>query len=142
MVSHEFWINQALVSFSKTSNSTRRCTILMLFEKATCACFIQIALKTILLPKLINILKTAVWLQWKACEIDILNQRVTKKGILFQFTEEYTFYTFSALIQYIFTTSINCLAVEIGNVKAGYCLARWMHISHPVNAYLIVAPIR
>jgi hypothetical protein len=53
MVSREIWIKQTLVSFSKTSNialvlHTR--VILMFFEKLTCACFIQIALETFLLP--------------------------------------------------------------------------------------------
>ena len=50
MVSSAIWIKHARVSFSKTSNSTRPSdAILMLFEKLTPhACFIQIALETIL----------------------------------------------------------------------------------------------
>jgi hypothetical protein len=54
MVSREIWVKQALVRFSKTSNSTHpsvSCySILMLFEKHNRSCFIQTALETILLP--------------------------------------------------------------------------------------------
>jgi hypothetical protein len=47
----------ALVSFSKTSNSTRpsdSCNF-DVFEKLTRACYIQIALETMLLPILIDV---------------------------------------------------------------------------------------
>ena len=73
---------------------------------------------------LIDSLKTAVWAQSTACEINILNQSVTKKGIFFNLLKN-IFYTFSALIQYIFATSVNCLAVETGNVKAGVKRNSW-----------------
>jgi hypothetical protein len=54
MVFRESWIKQALVSFSKTTNTIRPSDSIlmsmMLFEKLTRAYFIQIALETILLP--------------------------------------------------------------------------------------------
>jgi hypothetical protein len=56
MVSREIWPDKhALVSFSKTSNSTRSSDscYFEVFEKLTRACYIQIALETILLPILI-----------------------------------------------------------------------------------------
>jgi hypothetical protein len=53
MVSREIWINMhSIVSFSKTSNSTRPSDscYFEVFEKLTRACYIQIALETIPLP--------------------------------------------------------------------------------------------
>jgi hypothetical protein len=60
MVSREIWINMhALVSFSKTSNSTRPSSsdscYFEVFEKLTRACYIQIALETMLLRILIEL---------------------------------------------------------------------------------------
>ena len=51
MVSREIWVKQAPVRFSKTQIALvlRTRIILMLFGKLTRACFIQIALETILL---------------------------------------------------------------------------------------------
>jgi hypothetical protein len=59
MVFREIWINMhVLVSFSKTSNNTRSSDscYFEVFEKLTRACYIQIALETMLLPILIIII--------------------------------------------------------------------------------------
>jgi hypothetical protein len=53
MVSREIWINMhSIVSFSKTSNNTRPSDLYYfeVSEKLTRACYIQIALETMLLP--------------------------------------------------------------------------------------------